>query len=175
MRLTSRRIRERVKFDPFPEYFNLCSVDLTLASRTTRLLCDYPNEVIKPHDDVKHLDQDHLGSIVIKPHEFLLGLTMEQVTVPCDLVGVLDGKSSLARLGLLVHLTASTIDPGFCGNIVLEIYNLGPRPVELQVGQRVCAIGFYQLSEPVESGYNGSYQGQIRPWAGRIDKTLEGV
>ena len=93
-------------------------------------------------------------AFVVHPGEFVLGITHEYIKLPDDLVGRLDGRSSLGRLGIVVHSTAGSIDPGFEGNITLEISNLAKVPVKLWPGSRVCRITFDKLSSPSETPYN---------------------
>lgn len=103
--------------------------------------------------------------VVIDPDDFILASTMEKVKIPDYLVGIVEGKSSLARKGLAVHVTAGFIDPGFEGNITLEIKNLGGEPVRLMKGDCVCQIFFQELRSPCVRPYgheelNSHYQGQ---------------
>lgn len=110
----------------------------------------------------------------IHPGELVLGATLESVTIPPDLVGWLDGRSSLARLGLMVHLTAGRIDPGWQGQIVLEFYNSGKLPLTLRPGMVICALSFEQLSNPALRPYNqrpdAKYKGQTGAVGSRISK-----
>lgn len=110
----------------------------------------------------------------IHPGELVLGATLESVTIPEDLVGWLDGRSSLARLGLMVHLTAGRIDPGWQGQIVLEFYNSGKLPLTLRPGMVICALSFEQLSSPAARPYNkradAKYKGQTGAVGSRIAK-----
>lgn len=110
----------------------------------------------------------------IHPGELVLGATLESVTIPEDLVGWLDGRSSLARLGLMVHLTAGRIDPGWQGQIVLEFYNSGKLPLTLRPGMVICALSFEQLSSPALRPYNkrvdAKYKGQTGAVGSRIAK-----
>jgi dCTP deaminase len=107
------------------------------------------------------------GAFYLHAGELALGITLERVTLPNDLVGWLDGRSSLARLGLMVHLTAHTIDPGWDGNITLEFVNIGRVPLALRPGMRICAISFEPLTSPSSSPYcskkNAKYIGQTQP------------
>jgi dCTP deaminase len=103
------------------------------------------------------------GSMEICPGDFVLATTKERVELPDDLVGEVLGRSSLGRLGLSVHQTAGYIDPGFEGQITLELSNHGPAPVRLAEGQRICQIFFTELSSPAlhPYGHEGSqYQNQ---------------
>jgi dCTP deaminase len=85
-------------------------------------------------------------AFVIHPHEFVLGSTLEKIELPSDIAGRLEGKSSLGRLGIVIHSTAGKVDPGFKGNLVLEITNIGPLPIMLYPGMRVCQLLFEQIS-----------------------------
>lgn len=110
----------------------------------------------------------------IHPGELVLGATLESVNIPDDLVGWLDGRSSLARLGLMVHLTAGRIDPGWRGQIVLEFYNSGKLPLTLRPGMVICALSFEQLSSPAARPYHkradAKYKGQTGAVGSRIAK-----
>jgi dCTP deaminase len=111
-------------------------------------------------------------SFIVQPGEFVLGVTMESITVPDDLVVRVEGRSSLGRLGIIVHSTAGFVDPGFSGTITLEISNLNRMPVALYPGMRVCQLAFEEMSSPAETPYNlkpnSKYQGQILPEESRI-------
>jgi len=111
-------------------------------------------------------------SFIVQPGEFVLGVTMESITVPDDLVVRVEGRSSLGRLGIIVHSTAGFVDPGFSGTITLEISNLNRMPVALYPGMRVCQLAFEQMSSPAEMPYNlkpnSKYLGQILPEESRL-------
>ena len=87
------------------------------------------------------------------PGEFVLATTFEKVTLPPDICGRLEGRSSMGRLGIVVHSTASLVDPGFSGKIVMELGNLGRIPVALYPGMRICALTFEKLAHPVSVPY----------------------
>lgn len=95
----------------------------------------------------------------LRPREFVLGCTVERVTIPADLCAQVDGRSTWGRTGVLVHVTAGFIDPGFTGIVTLEIANLSPHTVELPVGARIGQFIFHTLSSPCERPYSGRYQG----------------
>lgn len=102
---------------------------------------------------------------ILLPREFCLGSTLEHIEIPNDMVGRVEGKSSLGRLGLIVHATAGYVDPGFKGKITLEIYNLNFRPIILHPGKSICQLSFSRLESPAVYPYGhekvGShYQGQ---------------
>lgn len=110
----------------------------------------------------------------LHPAELALAVTLESVTLPDNLVGWLDGRSSLARLGLMVHVTAHRIDPGWQGHIVLEFYNSGKLPLALRPGMMIGALSFEPLSGPAARPYNrrqdAKYKDQQGAVASRIDK-----
>ncbi len=109
---------------------------------------------------------------IVQPGEFILGVTQEKITVPDDLVVRVEGRSSLGRLGIIVHSTAGFVDPGFSGTITLEISNLNRLPVALYPGMRVCQLAFETMSSPAETPYNlkpfSKYQGQVLPEESRL-------
>ena len=121
-----------------------CSIDLHLSDELKTI-------------DGKTIDLSY-DSYHLKPNEFILGSTMEKVHVPYDLMARVEGVSSIARLGVMIHITAGFIDSGFTGNITLEIYNCSDKSFELFHGDRICQIAFETLSSPVESPYCGKYQ-----------------
>jgi len=91
---------------------------------------------------------------VLHPHDFVLCSALERIELPTDLAARLDGRSSLGRIGLIVHATAGWIDPGFKGNITLEVTNIGKLPVKLYPGMRAGQLIFYQLSSPAQVPYD---------------------
>jgi len=115
---------------------------------------------------------DEEQRFIVHPGEFILGTTMERLHVPDDLVGQLDGRSSLGRLGIIIHSTAGFIDPGFIGNVTLEISNLNNIAVALYPNMRVCQLSFEQLSSDALHPYAqrrvSKYQGQQLPTISRI-------
>ena len=113
-------------------------------------------------------------AFILHPGELALAVTLESVTLPDNIVGWLDGRSSLARLGLMVHVTAHRIDPGWSGRIVLEFYNGGRLPLALRPGMPIGALSFEPLSGPAARPYNrredAKYRDQQGAVASRIDK-----
>lgn len=109
---------------------------------------------------------------VVQPGEFVLGVTSESVKLPDDMVARVEGRSSLGRLGIIVHSTAGFIDAGFEGTITLEITNINRMPVALYPGMRVCQLAFETMTSPAEVPYNKKksqkYQGQLYPEESRI-------
>jgi dCTP deaminase len=105
---------------------------------------------------------------ILHPTEFVLGQTLEWVELPDDLVGRIEGKSSLGRLGLLIHSTAGYVDPGWKGNLTLELSNVANLPIALYRGMKIGQISFFKMSSAVERPYGSrelgsKYQGQSRP------------
>jgi dCTP deaminase len=131
-------------------------------------------DVREPCDDCTELiTVDEGKPFVIRPGEFVLANTLETITLPDDLVARLDGRSSLGRLGLLVHATAGYVDPGWSGKLTLELSNVAPMPIAVYCGMKICQISFMRLSTRVERPYGSpglgsKYQGQQEPTPSRI-------
>jgi dCTP deaminase len=108
----------------------------------------------------------------LHPGDFALGSTVETVSIPNDLVAQVDGRSSVGRLAIVVHATAGLIDPGFQGQITLELSNIGRIPVRLYPGVRIAQIVLHQLTSPAERPYGqergSGYQGQSGPQVSRL-------
>lgn len=121
---------------------------------------------------VVHKNVSFDDGFVLHPGEFVLGATEEYVRIPSVLVARLEGKSSIGRLGILVHVTAGYIDPGFQGRITLEIYNLRNIPILLRPGLPFCQISFYEMSEEPEKTYSGRYQGDMNVQSSRYGKAI---
>lgn len=191
MRLNDREIIKclnegKIVIDPRPDDSKVSgiSVDLTLGRefrsfRTHRLrqaldLGGTKEQIAAMIDDVS-TDPIVPGEegFSIPPGGFALGATRERVRLSADIVGWLDGRSSLARLGLMVHATAHRIDPGWDGNIVLEFCNAGPLTLVLREGMSIGALNFEQLSGDCEHPYNkratAKYKDQTGAVTSRID------
>lgn len=131
-------------------------------------------DVRKPMDDLTELvtiaDEE---PFVLHPGEFVLGQTLERVRLPDDLVARLEGKSSLGRLGLLIHSTAGFVDAGFEGNLTLELSNVANLPITIYYGMPIGQISFMRMDGPVEHPYGSKetgskYQGQAEPTPSRF-------
>jgi len=109
---------------------------------------------------------------IVHPGEFVLATTLEHIEVPNDLLARLEGRSSIGRLGIVIHSTAGYVDPGFKGKITLEISNLGRIAVALYPSMRICQVAFEEMSSPVGAGYGqkrkAKYQGQRDATASRL-------
>ena len=181
MILSDRTIREelatgRIVIDPLDETcIQPSSVDLRL-DRLFRVFLNHTAPVIDVKKDLSDLTElieiDAGDAFILHPGEFVLGSTAETVTLPDDLVARIEGKSSLGRLGLLIHSTAGFIDAGFSGHITLELSNVANLPITLYPGMKIGQLSFVQLSEPAEAPYGAGllgskYQGQQGPTASR--------
>jgi len=127
-----------------------------------------------PDDAMEEVNLNEGDPFILEPGAFAVTSTKEFLKLPADILGRLEGKSSLARLGILVHSTAARFDPGWNGAPVLELGNLGPKPAILYCGMPICAFTFEKLSSPVRMKYEGSrsdrYGGSKIPIASRIEK-----
>jgi dCTP deaminase len=117
-------------------------------------------------------------AFVLHPGEFVLGQTLEWVELPDDLVARLEGKSSLGRLGLLIHSTAGYVDPGWKGKLTLELSNVAKLPIALYFGMKIGQISFFAMSSPVDrpygsAGLGSKYQGQSEPTASAYFEDFE--
>ena len=172
----------RIVLDPYvPEAVQPSSVDLHLDNRFRVF-----RNSRYPYIDVRE-EQPELTELVeirddepfiLHPGEFVLGSTLERVELPNDLVARLEGKSSLGRLGLLIHSTAGYVDPGWEGNLTLELSNVANLPITLYDGMKIGQISFQRLSSPVEIAYGDSrlgsrYRGQRDPTASLYHRDFE--
>ncbi|MAK91258.1 MAG: dCTP deaminase [Oceanospirillaceae bacterium] len=186
MRLSDGDIEQRleqgsIRIEPAPEADAIAgiSVDLRLDHRfrvfnsnsVTHL--DLSGDRAQLERDInrimgKEIEIEEGEALYIHPGELVLGATLESVNIPDDLVGWLDGRSSLARLGLMVHVTAGRIDPGWEGQIVLEFYNNGKLPLALRPGMIICALSFEMLSSPALRPYNKRENAKYRDQKGAV-------
>jgi dCTP deaminase len=181
---TIRRLLEdgQIGIDPFDdELVQPSSVDVRV-DRFFRVFRNsrYPFiDVKEPMDDLTELVEiDDSEPFILHPGEFVLGSTLERITLPDDLVARLEGKSSLGRLGLLIHSTAGFIDPGWDGHVTLELSNVANLPITIYVGMKIGQLSFVQLSEPAErpygaAGIGSKYQGQAGPTPSRYWRNFE--
>jgi dCTP deaminase len=176
MVLSDHSIREeiaagRLVVDPFEDrYVQPASVDLRLG-REFRVFRNYRLPYIDVKKEMPELTElermDDDIPFILHPGEFVLAVTLERVEIPDDLVGRLDGKSSLGRLGLIVHSTAGFVDPGFKGRLTLELTNVANLPVTLYYAMPVSQISFTRLTTPADNPYGAGigskYQEQSGP------------
>jgi dCTP deaminase len=181
MLLSDRDIRAeiaagRVAVEPFAEsMIQPSSVDVRL-DRFFRVFENHKYSVIDPSIEQSELTREVVVEpnehFILHPGEFVLASTYEIITLPDDIAGRLEGKSSLGRLGLLTHSTAGFIDPGFSGHITLELSNVANLPVKLFPGMKIGQLCLIKLSSPAEHPYGSAvyasrYQGQRGPTASR--------
>ena len=138
------------------------SVDVRL-DRFFRLFDNHKYPVIDPASDQPELTRlvevDGEEPFVLHPGEFVLGSTLEVVSIPDDLAARLEGKSSLGRLGLLTHSTAGFVDPGFSGHITLELSNVANLPITLWPGMKIGQLCLFRLTSPAEHPYGSAVYG----------------
>ena len=181
MILSDRTIREelgagRIVIDPLDEQcIQPSSVDLRL-DRLFRVFLNHTMPVIDVKEDLEDLTRlVEIGegeAFILHPGEFVLGSTYEKVSLPDDLVGRIEGKSSLGRLGLLIHSTAGFIDAGFSGHITLELSNVANLPITLYPGMKIGQVSFLRMTTPADVPYGSArvgskYQGQRGPTPSR--------
>jgi len=167
---------KRVAVEPFDiEMIQPSSIDVRL-DRMFRVFENHKYPHIYPSieqaDLTRLIEPDGDDPFILHPGEFVLGSTLEVVSLPDDLAGRLEGKSSLGRLGLLTHSTAGFIDPGFSGHITLELSNVATLPIKLFPGMKIGQLCLFRLSSPADHPYGSDkygsrYQGQRGPTASR--------
>jgi dCTP deaminase len=167
----------RIEIDPYEEsYVQPSSVDL----RVDRFFRVFENHKY-PHIDPRSHQPDLTTEVevagdepfILHPGEFVLGATLERVRLAVDIVARLEGKSSLGRLGLLIHSTAGFVDPGFDGYLTLELSNVANLPIAIYPDMKIGQISFYQMTTEAEHPYGSAetgskYQGQRGPTASRV-------
>jgi dCTP deaminase len=185
--LSDRTLREqiaggRIVIEPLDEsLIQPSSIDVRI-SHLFRVFRNHTAGVIDVKQDMTGLtelvempvDEHGIGSepFMLHPGEFVLGSTLERVAVPDDLVGRVEGKSSLGRLGLLIHSTAGFIDAGFDGHITLELANVASLPITLYPGMKIGQVSFMSMTTPADHPYGkgaqgSKYQGQAGPTPSR--------
>ncbi len=178
--LSDRDLREAIKnghlavdpLDPASNRVQPASIDVTLG-RHFRVFHGHTRSHIDPARPMPGLTKavrSDDGGFILHPGEFVLGTTVEHFTLnpEAPLAGRLEGKSSLGRLGLLVHSTAGFIDPGFTGHVTLELSNVATLPIKLYVGMKVGQVCVFRMTSPADRPYGSAglgsrYQGQRGP------------
>lgn len=181
MLLSDRDIRAeiesgRVALDPFdPAMVQPASIDVRL-DKFFRVFDNHKYAAIDPAEEQPELtrlvEASDDGPFILHPGEFVLGSTYESVTLPDDVAARLEGKSSLGRLGLLTHSTAGFIDPGFKGNVTLELSNMATLPINLWPGMKIGQLCFFRMTSSADhpygsANYGSRYSGQRGPTASR--------
>jgi dCTP deaminase len=181
MVLSDRTIKEelakgRLVIDPLDEQdIQPASVDVHLdrVFRVFKVSSRPYIDVREPMDDLTDevvIDADR--PFFIHPGEFVLASTLEVVTLPDDILAQVEGKSSLGRIGLLIHATAGFVDPGWTGKLTLELSNVAKMPIALHFGMKIGQLSFLRMSTPVDRPYGSpglrsKYQGQMAPTPSR--------
>ena len=182
MILSDRTIKEaiaakRIVIDPYDESFvQPSSIDLRV-DRFFRVFENHRYPYIDPktpqEDLTTLIETEEDEPFILHPGEFVLGSTLERVQLGEDVVARLEGKSSLGRIGLLIHSTAGFVDPGFDGYLTLELSNVANLPIAIYPGMKIGQISFYQLTTAAEHPYGSEtagskYQGQRGPTPSRV-------
>jgi len=158
------------------------SIDMRLGSeflefQRTNIPCIHPNRAEEVDEYVRETYVEEGDEFILHPGDFVLGTTKERVEIPDDLVATVEGRSSLGRLAVVVHATAGFVDPGYRGQITLELSNLGAAPVALSPGMRVSQLVFTELkstsTRPYGSERGSKYQDQVGPRASKIQDDPE--
>jgi len=187
MLLSDRDIKKyikegKIKITPKPDFkvqLGPCSLDLRLGKdfkTFKRAECPFVDLKTKfPIDKIMTKINLPPGKpLIIQPGDFIIATTQEAIELPSDLAARIDGRSSLGRLGIVIHITAARFDPGWRGKAVVELGNLGIMPVALYPGMRICSISFESLSSPCETPYykkmGQKYAHQKSPRASRINR-----
>lgn len=148
------------------------SYDLRLGTSFKRPIAS-PMKAYTGFDDV--MDYESVNApdgLIIKPHSFILGTTIEIINIPNDITALIEGRSSVGRRGLFIH-NAGLIDSGFSGQITLELFNASDFPLHISPGKRICQIMFFQMTGPCEHPYDGKYQGQFGATESRLHRDLD--
>jgi dCTP deaminase len=170
----------RITITPVPDFavqLGSCSIDLKLGSRFrvfnhSKMPFIDPNNPVQSETLMSEITVREGDPFILQPGDFVLATTRESFRLPDNLLARLEGRSSLGRLGIVVHSTASVFDPGWNGVVVMELGNLGRMPVALYPGMRICALTFEELSSPAEVPYSqkkhAKYVDQQTPLASKI-------
>ncbi|MBI4081470.1 MAG: dCTP deaminase [Candidatus Lambdaproteobacteria bacterium] len=164
--LRAMMARGELLVEPFEQYLlQPASIDLRLGSHFLKV-DENATDTIRMDQPVRYVEMT-MEEIVIPPHSFLLASTMEYVRLPIDVTAFVEGRSSIGRIGLFVQ-NAGWVDPGFEGELTLELFNANRQPIRLQSGRRVCQLVFARMDQATSIPYRGKYQGQRRPVGSRI-------
>lgn len=148
-----------------PDQVQPASVDLRLGSHFLKVK-ENKTGVITLDDEIEY-ESIEADEIIIPPHSFLLATTVEHVKLPSNITASVEGRSSIGRIGLFIQ-NAGWVDPGFVGQITLELYNANSLPIKLQAGRRICQLVFERMEMPADNPYRGKYQGQTNATGSRV-------
>ena len=177
----------RIRIDPTPDLAaQLGSVSVDFRLGTTFMVFEHSKHSFidprQPHsigEAMRTIEVAADEAFIMQPGDFALASTMESLELPDDLLGRLEGRSSIARLGITVHSTAAVFEPGWVGTATMELSNLGRMAVALYPGMRICAFSFETVSSPVMTPYraklNNKYAGQVTPRASLLAEENRGL
>lgn len=172
----------RIKITPAPDLSRqLGSISVDFRLGTTFMVFEHSrHSFIDPRhpqsigEAMRTIEVEEDQPFIMQPGDFALASTIESLELPDDLLGRLEGRSSIARLGITVHSTAAVFEPGWVGTATMELSNLGRMAVALYPGMRICAFSFETLSSPVETPYRkkigNKYAGQVTPRASLLSE-----
>ncbi len=176
---------KRIIIDPNPDFatqLGSCSIDFRLGTKFrvfnhSKVALIDTNKPSVTNDLMTEVEIKDGEPFILQPGDFVLATTMETLTLPNNLLARLEGRSSLGRLGIVVHSTASVFDPGWHGVAVLELGNLGRMPIALYSGMRICSFTFEQLTSDSQHPYltreTAKYKNQNAPVVSQIARDLE--
>lgn len=178
MILSDLTLREMLKsgelvVEPLEDYLiQPASIDLRLGRHFLKI-DENAFAIIRLDDPIKYVEVT-MDEIVIPPFSFLLASTMEYVKLPRNVTAFVEGRSSIGRIGLFVE-NAGWVDPGFEGELTLELFNANRLPIRLTAGRRICQLVFARMDRPASKPYSGKYQGQRKPMGSRIYEDSESI
>jgi dCTP deaminase len=175
-RINKKDIKIDSKYQNWKDQIHASSMDLRLGN-FFKIYKSNEINVLDPYciseNQTVLIEKDKNTPFIIHPNDFVLGVTLESITLANNLVARVEGRSSLGRLGIVIHSTAGFIDAGFSGTITLEISNLNTIPVALYPEMRVCQLAFEEMSSPALVPYgekkSSKYQNQVLPEESRIN------
>lgn len=157
--------------DPLEEYqIQPASIDLRLGTSFLKI-DENMMGIMTLQDEIKYVNIES-NEIIIPPHSFLLATTMEHIELPSDLTAFVEGRSSIGRMGLFIQ-NAGWVDPGFIGQITLELFNANRLPIKLTSGRRICQLVLAQMDQEAINPYNGKYQHQKNTVGSRVYNDFE--
>ncbi len=175
----------RIKITPKPDYktqLGSCSIDMHLSNKFRIFRkSSYPYIDLQGKIDTSEIMEEIIVSkgkpFIMQPGDFALATVVENLELADDIIGRIEGRSSLGRLGIIVHGTASVFDAGWIGVPTMELGNLGVMPIALYPGMRICSFTFEELSSPAEVPYrlkpNNKYAGQKSPLASKLNQEMK--
>ncbi|KKP69306.1 dCTP deaminase [candidate division CPR3 bacterium GWF2_35_18] len=175
----------KIKVDPAPDYHSQlgsCSLDLKLGDtfkifNHSSIACIDPKQKYDDGELMTEIKVKEGESFIIQPGDFVLAVTEENFEIADDLMARIEGRSSLGRMGIIIHSTAAVFNPGWRGKAVMEVGNLGRIPVKLYPGMRICALVFEELTSKAEVPYykskNAKYKNQSELVGSRISEEMK--